>query len=104
VVSATLGGSQGSLPVGELPNLTITQRESVYTTKWLCNNYITWKRFFPFTLSTLDGRKFEAFGYGPGGVNDVQMVLSSQKSETITFSTIENGCGMVRLVAKLRQS
>jgi hypothetical protein len=26
VVSATLGGSQGSLPVGELPNLTITQK------------------------------------------------------------------------------
>jgi hypothetical protein len=29
------------------------------------------------------------------------MVLSSQKSETITFSTIENGCGIGKISGKI---
>jgi hypothetical protein len=41
VVSATLGGSQGSLPVGELTKL-LSKLGKCICLKWLCNNYITW--------------------------------------------------------------
>jgi len=102
VVSATLGGSQGSLPVGELPSLTITQKGKVYIPQnGSATITLRGRGSSPFTLSTLDGRKFEAFGYGPGGVNDVQMVLSTQKSETLNFSTIQNACGVGQIGGKV---
>lgn len=102
VVSATLGGSQGSLPVGELPSLTITQKGKVYIPQnGSATITLRGRGSSPFTLSTLDGRKFEAFGYGPGGINDVQMVLSTQKSETLNFSTIQNACGVGQISGKV---
>lgn len=103
VVKASLSGGGEYIPIGELPDVTITQQQGkVYMPpNGSAIVSMSGKGSGLFTLTATDGRKFVTTRNIYAGLLSSQIVLSTQKSETITFSTIQNMCGIGKISGKI---